>query len=197
MIVANLLTEALRDLWGPGLVFLVLCGWLVRRVLRAARNESILEEQRLRAALGDSADADPRTTAANAPTTSASSVQPPAANMPTSSPSSLLAQPAENGDSNVTAFPRAAPAEATAPAGDVPQRLGSADVRGASQEHLAAVARLIAEREEVAGARRCEVLWVRSTNTHVAWGERRPGQRELICVAQVDDGKIVARWRYG
>ena len=34
MIAANLVTEALRDLWGPGLVFLVLCGWLVRRVLR-------------------------------------------------------------------------------------------------------------------------------------------------------------------
>ena len=68
VIAANLVTEALRDLWGPGLVFLVLCGWLVRRVLRAARNESILEEQRLRAALGDFPEADPRTNAANAKT---------------------------------------------------------------------------------------------------------------------------------
>src|SRR5713226_8846951 len=50
--VAGALTDALRDLWGPGLVFVALCGWLVRRALRAARNESILEEQRLRDAFG-------------------------------------------------------------------------------------------------------------------------------------------------
>src|SRR5258706_3216435 len=49
---ASALTDALRDLWGPGLVFIALCGWLVRRALRAARNESILEEQRLRDAPG-------------------------------------------------------------------------------------------------------------------------------------------------
>ena len=48
---ASAVTDALRDLWGPGLVFVALCGWLVRRALRAARNESILEEQRLREAV--------------------------------------------------------------------------------------------------------------------------------------------------
>ncbi|HWE24147.1 MAG TPA: hypothetical protein VG496_09425, partial [Myxococcales bacterium] len=56
MIAASLLLEALRDLWGPGLVFLVLCAWLVRRAVRAARNESILEEQRMRSAFGEFID---------------------------------------------------------------------------------------------------------------------------------------------
>jgi hypothetical protein len=196
VIVANLLTEALRDLWGPGLVFLVLCGWLVRRVLRAARNESILEEQRLRAALGDFTETDPRKNAANAPTSSSPELQaPPAADAPAGS--SWEEAPAANELSNVTPFPGASTAEARTAPVDVPPRLGGADVRGALPEHLAALAQLIVEREAVAGVRRCEVLWVRSTDTHVAWGERRPGQRELICVAQVDDGKIVARWQYG
>ena len=201
VIAANLVTEALRDLWGPGLVFLVLCGWLVRRVLRAARNESILEEQRLRAALGDFAEADPRTNAANAPTSSSSDVQaPPAANDApgvTAVEVAPAANDAANDAPNVTAFPSAALTETTPAAVDVPQRLGGADVRGTLQEHLTAVAQLITEREAAAGARRCEVRWVRSTGTHVAWGERRPGQGELICVAQVDAGKIVARWQFG
>ncbi|TMB31419.1 MAG: hypothetical protein E6J61_10285 [Deltaproteobacteria bacterium] len=40
--------EALGLLWGPGLVFLVFIIWLIRRVVRAARTESRLEEERLR-----------------------------------------------------------------------------------------------------------------------------------------------------
>src|SRR6266852_3292043 len=71
--VASVLTDALRDLWGPGLVFLALCGWLVRRALRAARNESILEEQRLRDAfgqvgMGDDTAATPTSTSTPTPT---------------------------------------------------------------------------------------------------------------------------------
>jgi len=40
--------EALGLIWGPGLVFLVILVWLLRRVVRAARTESRLEEERLR-----------------------------------------------------------------------------------------------------------------------------------------------------
>jgi hypothetical protein len=151
MLVASVLTEALRDLWGPGLVFIVLCGWLVRRALRAARNESILEEQRMRNALGNPDD-----------------------------PVGEAQSPA-----------------AISPVPDAPQRFSTADVRGTSQEHLEMVTRLVAERESIPGARRIEVLWVRSTATHVAWAERRPAQREVICVAQIDSGKVVARWQFG
>jgi hypothetical protein len=43
-----MLVDALRDLWGPGIVFLVLCVWLIRRVVRAARTEAQLERERLR-----------------------------------------------------------------------------------------------------------------------------------------------------
>jgi hypothetical protein len=178
MIAANLILEALRDLWGPGLVFLVLCGWLVRRAIRAARNESILEEQRMRAAFGEAAD----------PSAPEGSTPPDAVAAPAPAPAEA---------SNVTALPAASPAQLARPPASVPQRLAGADVRGSLQEHLDAVAQAVTEREAVPGARRCEVLWVRSTGTHAAWAERRPGQRELICVAQIDDGKIVARWQFG
>lgn len=38
--------EALRDLWGPGLVFLALTTWLVRKAWKAARTEGELERER-------------------------------------------------------------------------------------------------------------------------------------------------------
>ena len=152
VLVASALTEALHDLWGPGLVFIVLCGWLVRRAIRAARNESILEEQRLRHAIGDLADI-------------------PAATAASSSPPALRPAPSDP--------------------------LSGADVRGASKEHLDVVAQLVRDREAMAGSRHSEVLWVRSTGTHAVWAERRAAQREVICVAQIDSGKVVARWQFG
>src|SRR5216683_3217245 len=156
--VAGALTDALRDLWGPGLVFLALCGWLVRRAFRAARNESILEEQRLRDAFGQVGMGDDTTS-----TSTSASAPPPAPPSPVR----------------------------------VPPQLFRADVRGALQEHLDVVARLQAEREAATGGTRPDVLWVRSNPTHVAWAELRPGNREVICVAQIDDGAVVARWQFG
>src|SRR5216684_2044290 len=154
-VLASALTDALRDLWGPGLVFLALCAWLVRRALRAARNEAILEEQRLREFANGTLTSD-----SPSPSTSPS----------TSTPTSPLR---------------------------VPLQLFRADVRGASQEHLDVLARLLAEREAAADAKRVDVLWVRSNPTHVAWAEMRPGNREVICVAQIDSGTVVARWQFG
>ena len=158
---ASALTDALRDLWGPGLVFLALCAWLVRRALRAARNEAILEEQRLRDFANGSL-----TPPSTLPSTSTS---PSPSTLPSTSTSTLR----------------------------VPAQLFRADVRGASQEHLDVLARLLAEREAAAGAKRVDVLWVRSNPTHVAWAEMRPGNREVICVAQIDSGTVVARWQFG
>src|SRR5216683_1774899 len=140
-VLASALTDALRDLWGPGLVFLALCAWLVRRALRAARNEAILEEQRLREFANGTLTSD-----APSPSTSPSTSTLPS----TSTPTSPLR---------------------------VPLQLFRADVRGASQEHLDVLARLLAEREAAAGAKRVDVLWVRSNPTHVAWAEMRPGNR--------------------
>src|SRR5713101_5311081 len=173
--VAGVLTDALRDLWGPGLVFLALCGWLVRRALRAARNESILEEQRLRDAFGQVGMGDDTT-----PTVT-----------PTSTPT---VTPTSTSTSTSTPTPTPTPTSSSPPPVRVPPELFRADVRGASQEHLDVVARLLAEREATAGARRAEVLWVRGSPTHVAWAEMRPGNREVICVAQIDGGAVVARW---
>jgi hypothetical protein len=161
-VIASVLTDAIRDLWGPGLVFVALCAWLVRRALRAARNESILEEQRLRDALG-------------------SSFIPPAP------------PPADPTSPSISTSPKPS---LSAPPPSVPPPLFRADVRGASQEHLDVVARLVAEREAAAG-RRVEIVWVRGNPSHVAWAELRPGNREVICVAQIDSGKIVARWQFG
>ena len=160
---ASVLIDAVRDLWGPGLVFIALCAWLVRRAIRAARNESILEEQRLRDTLGE-------------PFTSHDGSSPAATS--TSPPSTFAATPTQ------------APVS-------VPSELFRADVRGASKEHLDVLARLVSERDAAAQGRRTEVLWVRSSPTHLAWAELRPGNREVICVAQIDGGKVVARWQFG
>jgi len=165
-VLASPWTDALRDLWGPGLVFLALCIWLVRRALRAARNEAILEEQRMRdfseSTLNQTdVTVTPTVTATPTPTT-------------TATPTPTATGPVR-----------------------VPPQLFRADVRSASQEHLDVLAKLVAEREATAGAKSAEVLWVRSNPTHVAWAEMRPGNREVICVAQIDSGKVVARWQFG
>jgi len=47
-VIAMAAGEALGLIWGPGLVFLVILIWLLRRVVRAARTESRMEEERLR-----------------------------------------------------------------------------------------------------------------------------------------------------
>lgn len=146
--VAGAVTDAVRDLWGPGLVFVALCVWLVRRAIRAARNESILEEQRLRDAFDLPSSTNPTSTTSTATPTLPSPLR-------------------------------------------IPEPLFRADVRGASQEHLEVVAKLTAASKNV------EVLWVRSNATHVAWAEVRPGNREVICVAQVDGTSVVARWQFG
>jgi hypothetical protein len=172
-VTASVLIDALRDLWGPGLVFVALCAWLVRRALRAARNESILEEQRLREALGE-----PFTPASGAPTSIPAAA--PTSTVSASTPASI------------------APANPPTPAPvSVPPQLFRADVRGASQVHLDLLARLLDERDAVAPGRRTEIVWVRSNPTHVAWAELRPGNREVICVAQIDSGEVVARWQFG
>ena len=97
------------------------------------------------------------------------------------------------------------PGPAPAPASDPLER---ADLAAANPEHLRLVRELVAERLARPGAARVEVLWVRSAGQHAAWGERRqprallaqgaaPAAREVICVAQVSDGRVVARSTFG
>src|SRR6266478_482097 len=204
-VLASALTDALRDLWGPGLVFLALCAWLVRRALRAARNEAILEEQRLREFANGTLTSD-----SPSPSTSPStSTLPSPSTLPsTSTSTSTLPSPSTLPSTSTSTLP--SPSTSTSPSTSnspststptsplrVPLQLFRADVRGASQEHLDVLARLLAEREAAADAKRVDVLWVRSNPTHVAWAEMRPGNREVICVAQIDSGTVVARWQFG
>jgi hypothetical protein len=145
------LLDALRDLWGPGLVFLALCIWLIRRVVRAARNESILEEDRLRA---------------------------------------FAAETTED-----TSPPRLTPV----PHQPARSLLDGADVRDADPEHVDALA---ADLERAPVVPPPEIPWIRSAGSHVAWCERRRASsaatvREVICVAEVQDGKLVGRWQFG
>jgi len=46
--------------WLPGLVFIGLAVWLLRKVIKAARTEGAFEEERLRSALGDTLADDAR-----------------------------------------------------------------------------------------------------------------------------------------
>jgi hypothetical protein len=145
------LLDALRDLWGPGLVFLALCIWLIRRVVRAARNESVLEEERLRAFAAETAE-------------------------------------------------RAAPPRLT----PVPRErarglLDGADLREADPAHVDALA---SDLERAPVVPHPEIPWIRSAGSHVAWCERRRASagaavREVICVAEVQNGKLVGRWQFG
>lgn len=37
-----------------------------------------------------------------------------------------------------------------------------------------------------------QVLWIRSAGAHVAWGEKREN-REVVCVARMEDGRLIDR----
>lgn len=84
------------------------------------------------------------------------------------------------------------------PPAEPPGPLTGADVRGAEAAHLALVATLVAA--EGRGGRGVEVLWVRSSASHVAWCERRHlsgPEREVIRVARVEGGEVREQWRFG
>lgn len=177
--------DRLLDFGLPGLVFLALVIWLVRKIVRAARTESDLEGERLTGALADELRAG-KALASGQRTQSAERAS-----------GELVAEelPSQRG-----------PRLVAPPLGP----LDGADVGGALPEHLHLVGALASEREatmlETAGdvVRRLEVLWVKSTPTHVVWCERRhPATRaaagmvrEVVCVARVVDGKAAERWTY-
>ncbi len=154
----------------PGVIFLGLCVWLVRKVLKAARTESDFEAERLRESL------DPL-------------------------PSETKPEPEPE---------REREPEPASP----PTLTSLGDVSGADPAHIPLIAELVAERELTLRQRhkgptdvprRVEVLWVRSNATHAVWCERRHAAtmaargmtRDILCVAQIDHGKVVDRWSFG
>jgi hypothetical protein len=168
------------DIGLPGLVFLGLCTWLIRKAMKAARTERDLEEERLEGTFAEELRA--------ARARAAASQRP-----------NLVA----------VATPEAAAATEARPW----DPLAAADVREADPAHLPLVAGMVREREQLLRTqvgptdveRRVEVLWVRSNAMHAVWCERRHATtpaagvatRDVICVAQIEDGAIVERWSFG
>jgi len=170
--------DRLADLVGPGLVLLVIAFWLVRKIVKAAGTERELEaeQERLASMLQAHLPDLPRPLA----------LVPPPAPLPGPGP-----------------LPGAEPSPPAGP-------FAAADLASAAPAHVAVVRSLVTERLALPGAARLEVLWVRSVGQHAAWCERRqPAQvlaegmaapglvREVLCVAQIEGGKVVARSTFG
>lgn len=196
--------DFLRDLIGPGLVFLALCFWLVRKALKAARTESELEGERLKGAFAEELQRGRELARARQ--------KPRLQAVPT--PPSGVARPALPSGVAAVAPPEPAspwfrPPEPTAP--PLPGALAGADAADVPPGLLALVAALAEERElallaltPLAARRRLEVLWVRAAADHVVWCERRHPAvaeatlvRDVICVVKVQDGKAAERWTFG
>jgi hypothetical protein len=168
--------DLLLDLGLPGLVFLGLCVWLIRKAARAARTEGDLEGERLQGSLADELSAGrARAAASQQPNLSALpdiSVDP--------NPNPLSGANLEAADPAHLPLISALVADRESQLRS--QNTGPSDV-----------------------PRRIEVLWVRSTATHAAWCERRHAAtfaaramtRDVICVAHIDRGLVVDRWSYG
>ena len=180
--IAGAFGEALRVFWGPGLVFLVAIVWIIRRVIRAARTESRLEEERLRdwmkgeVAQLQSTKAEPR----------------------------LMRVPprSEREKSRAArkpAVPEAVPGTETIVPMEEVRPSGIADRTGVTETELDIVRPLF----QSDGATGPRVLWVRSTGSHIAFCERRDATppsklaRDVITIVKVVEGKVVGKWQFG
>ena len=167
--------DRLVDFGLPGLVFLALLIWLIRKAARAARTESDLEGERLSGAFADELRAARELAAAaqKGPRLVKPQPEPP-----------VPAGPLDGAD--------------TRGASEEHLQLIEALVR----EREAALRS--AETGESDVPRRVELLWARSTANHAVWCERRHAAtqaaaamtRDVICVARVEDGKAAERWSY-
>jgi hypothetical protein len=166
--------DALGILWGPGLVFVGLAVWVVRKAWKASRIERDLEEERLARALGfDSAALEAKTLAEAVGARAAPKLE-------------------------------SVPAKAEGSRARFRGSLAAADVSSCAPEHLEAIGALLDGRARSTAARP-EVLWARSAGAHAVWCERRPPApsgppgpaREVLCIAQVRDGKVVRSWSHG
>jgi hypothetical protein len=176
------LGETLGMLWGPGLVFLVVAVWLIRRVIRAARTESRLEEERLRdwmkgeVAQLQSTKAEPRL---------------------------MRVPPAAEREKRLAARTPAAPEAVPGTESIVPMQdaRGSeiGDRTGVTETELDIVRPLFYSE----GTTGPLVLWVRSTGSHIVFCERREATppsklaRDVITIVKVVDGKVVGKWQFG
>jgi hypothetical protein len=189
----------LVDLGLPGLLFIGILAWLVRKVARAARTEGDLEEGRLQGALAEelrlakeraalsqrpplAAVPNPTETSTSTSTSTATATANSTANSIATAIATPIATPTATATPIATSSPTSIAAQPALKTPTPPSSgpLAGADLTSANTAHLPLIAEMVAEREtqlrsQHAGAehRRIEVLWVRSNDTHCAWCERR------------------------
>ncbi len=169
--------DLLLEIGLPGLVFVGLCGWLIRKVLKAARTEQDLEDERLSGALADELRAGKARAEA--------SLRPNLVAVAGPEPEHAPAHPLAGADAR-----GADPTHLPVVAAMVHEREQQLRAQHSGPNEV---------------TRRVEVLWVRSNATHVVWCERRHAAtlaargvtREVICVAQVEGGVVLDRWSFG
>jgi hypothetical protein len=194
-VTASAIGETLGVLWGPGLVFLLVILWLIRRVIRAAQTESQLEEERLREWMKN-----------EVAQLQASKAEPRLMRIPSSlerekalaGARSALA-PSLSGDGPGSA-PQPGPSVEIPPPGQGPPVVLPDDVQGVTAAELEMIRPLL--RANGAGTP-SRVLWIRSTGSHIAFCERREALppstivRDVITVVKVAGGKVVGKWQFG
>jgi hypothetical protein len=193
-VIGSAFGETMNLLWGPGLVFLLVIVWIIRRVIRAARTESQLEEQRLRewmkgeVAQLQSSKAEPRlmrVPPAAEREKAIAAVQQAAAPSPPPQDRAPVAPPL--------------PLEATV-AQETPVVVPD-DRNGVTAEELDVIRPLF--RADGGATVQPRVLWIRSTASHIAFCQRRepipPSTlvRDVITVVKIVDGKVVGKWQFG
>jgi hypothetical protein len=174
--------DRLVDFGLPGLVFLALLFWLVRKVLRAAQTESDLEGERLSGALAQELRAAKAVAAAASSGSRASRLVPLEPSAP--APAVVPLGPLDGADVH----------------GATREHLDIIEALALERE----TALRAAHSGETDVPRRIEVLWAKSTETHAVWCERRNAatfaaagmSREVICVVRVENGKPAERWSY-
>jgi len=190
-------------LWGQGLVFLFVIVWLIRRVIRAARTESQLEEERLRewmkgeAAQLQSSKAEPRLMrvppAAEREKTLAAARQAAVPSPPPQDEAPVAPAPPVEG-----ALAPPPPVDGTLAQG--PPVVLPDDTNGVTESELDVIRPLL---RADGGAVQPRVLWVRSTGSHIAFCERREPTppstlvRDVITVVKIVGGKVVGKWQFG
>jgi hypothetical protein len=183
-VIAIGLGETLGLLWGPGLVFLAVIVWILRRMIRAARTESRLEEERLRewmkgeVAQLQAAKAEPRLMRVPSAAEREERSAPRAPSIPEAVPGPEVIVPMQEGR---------------------PEPSDIGDRTGVTERELDIVRPLF----QSDGAAGPKVLWVRSTGSHIAFCERRDAAppstlgRDVITIVKVAGGKVVGKWQFG
>ena len=192
---ASAFGEAVGVLWGPGLVFLLVIIWLIRRVIRAARTESQLEEERLREWMKN-----------EVAQLQASKAEPRLMRVPSAlerekalAGARSAVAPSLSGDGRDSA-PQTAGTSAQAPAAQGTAIVVPDDAQGVTAAELDAIRPLF--RRDSAGTPP-RVLWIRSTGSHIAFCERREALppstivRDVITVVKIAGGKVVGKWQFG